>query len=160
NSGDVLAIPTAKKCFGIRMVSRKWRTVSMSEITCFLGDCLYEMDKIRNSSIDMILTDLPYGTTQNSWDSNIDLKRLWKQYLRIIKTYTSKEGRYLVRTGAPCMNCQDRYIACHSSCAAYKEWSQAREKARHEDIFSHMWSNSKLLTFNQWTKSRVNRWQR
>lgn len=57
----------------------------MYEVTCFLGDCLYEMDKIRNNSIDMILTDLPYGTTQNSWDSNIDLKRLWKQYLLIIK---------------------------------------------------------------------------
>lgn len=66
----------------------------------------------------------------------------------------------MVISGAPCMNCQDRHIACHGSCAAYKEWSQGREKARHKDIFSRMWSNSKLLTFNHWTKSRVNYWQK
>ena len=33
----------------------------------------------------MILCDLPYGTTQNKWDSVIDLEKLWKQYERIIK---------------------------------------------------------------------------
>ncbi len=49
------------------------------------GDCLEEMKKIPNKSIDMILCDLPYGTTQNKWDSVIDLKKLWKEYYRIIK---------------------------------------------------------------------------
>lgn len=49
------------------------------------GDCLEQMKKLPNKSIDMILCDLPYGTTQNKWDSVIDLKRLWKEYYRIIK---------------------------------------------------------------------------
>jgi site-specific DNA-methyltransferase (adenine-specific) len=49
------------------------------------GDCLNEMKNIPDKSIDMILCDLPYGTTQNKWDSVIDLKKLWKEYNRIIK---------------------------------------------------------------------------
>lgn len=49
------------------------------------GDCLEQMKKLPNKSIDMILCDLPYGTTQNKWDSVIDLKKLWKEYYRIIK---------------------------------------------------------------------------
>lgn len=48
-------------------------------------DCLLGMRKIKNKSIDMILCDLPYGTTQNKWDSVIPLNRLWKEYHRIIK---------------------------------------------------------------------------
>ncbi|MEK6906677.1 MAG: site-specific DNA-methyltransferase [Nanoarchaeota archaeon] len=49
------------------------------------GDCLEIMKKIPDKSVDMILSDLPYGTTQNEWDSVIPLKKLWKQYERIIK---------------------------------------------------------------------------
>lgn len=49
------------------------------------GDCLQVMFDIPSKSIDMILCDLPYGTTQNRWDSVIDLNKLWHQYLRIIK---------------------------------------------------------------------------
>lgn len=49
------------------------------------GDCLQIMHEIKDKSIDMILCDLPYGTTQNKWDSVIDLNELWKHYNRIIK---------------------------------------------------------------------------
>ena len=49
------------------------------------GDCLSEMDKIPSKSIDMVLCDLPYGTTQNQWDSIIPLDKLWTHYERIIK---------------------------------------------------------------------------
>lgn len=49
------------------------------------GDCLDVMGEIPNKSVDMILCDLPYGTTQNKWDSVIDLDKLWGQYKRIIK---------------------------------------------------------------------------
>lgn len=49
-------------------------------------DCLESMPKrISDNSIDMILADLPYGTTACSWDSIIPLKPLWKQYKRVIK---------------------------------------------------------------------------
>ena len=50
-----------------------------------LGDCLEVMKNIPDKSIDMILCDLPYGTTQNKWDSIIPLELLWEQYKRIIK---------------------------------------------------------------------------
>lgn len=50
----------------------------------FNGDCLEVMKKIPNSSIDLILCDLPYGTTKNKWDSTIELSALWEQYERII----------------------------------------------------------------------------
>lgn len=49
------------------------------------GDCLDVMPRIPDKSIDMILCDLPYGTTQNKWDSVIDLNKLWAEYKRIIK---------------------------------------------------------------------------
>jgi DNA modification methylase len=54
-----------------------------NKILC--GDCLDVMTKIPDKSIDMILCDLPYGTTQNKWDSVIPLDKLWEQYERIIK---------------------------------------------------------------------------
>ena len=49
-----------------------------------LGDCLELMKDIPNGSIDMILCDLPYGTTANKWDSVLPLDILWQQYERII----------------------------------------------------------------------------
>lgn len=49
------------------------------------GDTLKEMSKLPSKSVDMILADLPYGTTKNKWDSIIPLDQLWKQYNRIIK---------------------------------------------------------------------------
>lgn len=57
----------------------------MSEYTLFHGDCLEIMKEIPDKSIDMILCDLPYGTTRNKWDIIIDLDSLWGQYERIIK---------------------------------------------------------------------------
>jgi len=49
------------------------------------GECLEIMGSMPDKSVDMILCDLPYGTTQNHWDSVIDLKLLWGQYQRIAK---------------------------------------------------------------------------
>ncbi|MCY4657870.1 MAG: site-specific DNA-methyltransferase [Gammaproteobacteria bacterium] len=49
------------------------------------GDCLQVMSSIPDHSIDMVLCDLPYGTTQNKWDSVIPLSALWEHYRRIIK---------------------------------------------------------------------------
>lgn len=50
-----------------------------------LGDSIEIMKSISDQSIDMILTDPPYGITQNSWDKKPDFEKLWEQYLRIIK---------------------------------------------------------------------------
>lgn len=49
------------------------------------GDCLEIMQDIPDRSIDMILCDLPYGTTANKWDCVIDICKLWYAYKRIIK---------------------------------------------------------------------------
>lgn len=49
------------------------------------GDCLELMKYIEDKSVDMIFTDLPYSTTQNSWDCLIPFEPLWEQYKRIIK---------------------------------------------------------------------------
>ncbi len=49
------------------------------------GDCLELMKDIPDGSIDMILCDLPYGTTECKWDSILSFEILWKQYKRIIK---------------------------------------------------------------------------
>src|SRR5699024_7754284 len=49
------------------------------------GDCLELMKDIPDGSVDMILADLPYGTTACRWDSIIPFEPLWKQYERVIK---------------------------------------------------------------------------
>lgn len=49
------------------------------------GDCLKKMRLIEDGSVDMILCDLPYGTTGNKWDCVIPFAPLWEQYQRIIK---------------------------------------------------------------------------
>ena len=54
-----------------------------SVIDLHLGDCLEVMKRIPDKSVDAIICDLPYGTTQNKWDSVIPLDLLWDQYRRI-----------------------------------------------------------------------------
>jgi len=49
------------------------------------GDCLELMKEIPDGSVDMILCDLPYGTTACKWDTVIPFEPLWEQYKRIIK---------------------------------------------------------------------------
>lgn len=61
------------------------KKISEFENKVIEGDCIKVMNEIPDKSINMILCDLPYGTTQNEWDSRISLSELWKQYKRIIK---------------------------------------------------------------------------
>ena len=49
------------------------------------GDCLERMKEIPSGSVDLILTDPPYGTTQNKWDSVINLEDMWKEVWRVLK---------------------------------------------------------------------------
>jgi DNA modification methylase len=63
-------------------------------------DCLQGMKDIPDGSIDMILCDLPYGVTRNSWDSMIPLEDLWRQYKRIIKD-----------NGAICLHADGMFMA-------------------------------------------------
>lgn len=55
------------------------------KMTLLHGDCLELMNQIPDGSIDMVLSDLPYGATRWRWDTPINLPELWKQYRRIVK---------------------------------------------------------------------------
>ena len=54
-------------------------------IKLMLGDCLDRMNDIESGTVDMVLADIPYGTTQCKWDSVIPLDLMWKHLKRIIK---------------------------------------------------------------------------
>ena len=56
-----------------------------SEVTLYKGDCLVEMNKIPDGSVDCVICDLPYGTIAAKWDSVIPSELLWEQYKRILK---------------------------------------------------------------------------
>jgi site-specific DNA-methyltransferase (adenine-specific) len=67
----------------------------MNTVKLYLGDCLEKMSLLADDSVDLILADLPYGTTDRSgkkgsrifkWDSVIPLDQLWVQYRRVLKT--------------------------------------------------------------------------
>ena len=62
-----------------------------------LGDCLELMEGIPDGSVDMILCDLPYGTTDCQWDEIIPFDRMWEQYERII----SEDGAILLFGNEP-----------------------------------------------------------
>lgn len=64
------------------------------------GDCLEAMQQIPDGSINLILCDLPFGTTQNQWDSVIPLDQLWAQYKRV-----------LAPSGAVVLNSQGAFTA-------------------------------------------------
>jgi DNA modification methylase len=55
------------------------------EFTLWNGDCLEEMEKIPDGTVDMVMADPPYGTTACKWDSVIPLEPMWKQLKRVIK---------------------------------------------------------------------------
>lgn len=70
------ATPTAANQPAMPTIDRPW---------LMLGDCLERMQEIPDGSVDMVLCDLPYGTTQNRWDAVIPLDPLWEQYWRCLK---------------------------------------------------------------------------
>jgi site-specific DNA-methyltransferase (adenine-specific) len=55
------------------------------EIKLYHGDCIEKMKLIPDDSVDLVLCDLPYGTTKCKWDTIIDIKELWVHYKRIVK---------------------------------------------------------------------------
>lgn len=54
-------------------------------VKTYLGDCLEVMKDIPDKSVDMVLCDLPYGTTRNDWDSIIPMDKLWDAYHRVVR---------------------------------------------------------------------------
>lgn len=86
-----------------------------------IGDCLELLPGIPNKSIDMILTDLPYGTTACSWDTVIPFEPLWEQYKRIIK----ENGAIVLTASQPFTS-----ASIMSNVEMFKyEWVWAKSKA-------------------------------
>lgn len=82
-----------------------------------LGDCLELMKSIPDASVDMILCDLPYGTTRNKWDSVIDLSALWPEYKRICR------GAIVLTAQAPF----DKVLGASNICMLRYEWIWRKE---------------------------------
>ena len=61
------------------------KDVKTQDLWLMQGDCLERMKEIPNGSVDMVMADVPYGTTACKWDSIIPLEPMWEQLKRIIK---------------------------------------------------------------------------
>lgn len=84
-------------------------------------DCLNILPKIEDKSVDLILCDLPYGTTANSWDTVIPYDKLWEQYKRIIK----ERGVIALFSLAPF----DKTLACSNLEMFRYEWVWEKSNA-------------------------------
>tara|TARA_Y100000310_G_scaffold77027_1_gene73537 strand:- start:38018 stop:38743 length:726 start_codon:yes stop_codon:yes gene_type:complete len=109
------------------------------------GDCLQLLPAIEDGSIDMILCDLPYGTTQCKWDSVIPLDTLWKQYDRILK----KDGVVALTAAQPFTS-----VLVNSNLKHFKyEWIWEKSKAtgylnaKKQPLRSH---ESVLIFYRKW----------
>jgi len=86
-------------------------------VNLHLGDCLEVMKQIPDKSVDAIICDLPYGTTQNKWDSVIPLDLLWDQYKRICK------GAIVLTAQSPF----DKVLGCSNLKMLKYEWIWKKE---------------------------------
>jgi len=93
---------------------------AVSHSTVFHGDCLEIMKSIPDRSIDMILCDLPYGTTACKWDTIIPFDKLWEQYERIIKP----NGAIVLTAGQPFTS----YLLMSNPKLFKYEWIYQKEK--------------------------------
>lgn len=80
----------------------------------WLGDCFDLFARVPDGSVDMVLCDLPYGTTQNKWDSVLPLDRLWAEYWRV-----AKPNAAIVLTAAAPF---DKVLACSQLGRFKYEW--------------------------------------
>jgi len=120
----------------------------MLKIELIQGDCLEKMRDIPDGSIDMVLTDPPYGTTQCKWDSVIPFEPMWEQLKRVIKP-----------NGAIVLTSQSLFTAKVMTTSPYFRYCLIWEKTKaggflnanrmplqaHEDITVHY---KKLPTYN------------
>ena len=121
------------------------------------GDCLDVMKDIPDGSVDMILCDLPYGTTACKWDSVIPFEPLWEQYKRIIKD----RGAIVLFGSEPFSS----YLRM-SNIKQYKyDWVWSKNQpsgiatAKYMPMKNHemvsVFSNSKTIYYPQKVKSKI-----
>ncbi|WP_019615498.1 DNA-methyltransferase [Psychromonas ossibalaenae] len=85
------------------------------------GDCLDLMAKLEDNSIDMVLADLPFGTTRQKWDKVIDMNALWEQYNRIVKD----DGAIVLFAKPPF----DKVLACSNLKTYRYDWIWEKTRA-------------------------------
>lgn len=90
-------------------------------IKLYKGDCLTNLNKIADNSIDMVLSDLPYGTTKCKWDSVIDLVQMWDHLTKVIKP----GGVIALTAQAPF----DKVLACSNLKMFRYEWIYEKANA-------------------------------
>ena len=78
-------IDTESTGVSVRTLRRNPAPIGREPIALHLGDCLDVMPTLADQSVDLVLADLPYGTTRCSWDSVIPLEPLWAEYRRICR---------------------------------------------------------------------------
>jgi DNA modification methylase len=89
--------------------------------TLLNGNCLDIMPTLSAGCVDMVFCDLPYGTTQNSWDTIIPFDELWKEYRRIVK----ENGAIVLTAQSPF----DKTLACSNLKDFRYEWIWEKNKA-------------------------------
>lgn len=107
-------------------------------ITLMKGDCLELMDNIADASVDLLLVDLPYGTTQCKWDQIIPFDELWPIYNRIVKKngamiFTSTQPFTSVLVGSNIKNFKYTWVWEKSKATGYLNAKKMPMRA-HEDI--------------------------
>lgn len=85
-----------------------------------LGDCIEQMRSIPDGSVDLVLTDPPYGTTQNKWDSVLPLDEMWKEVWRLLRV----DGTVVLTAQAPF----DKLLG--ASCLRHMKYDWVWEKPR------------------------------
>ena len=126
------------------------------QITLWHGDCLEEMKRIPDGSVDMVLTDPPYGTTACKWDSVIPFEPMWEQLKRI----TKKNGAIVLTASQPFTSA---LVMSNSKMFKY-EWIWHKNKVTdifnannaplkaHENIL--VFANNRKYTFNKQMEDR------
>ena len=106
--------------------------------TLIEADCLEAMQELPTGSVDMILCDLPYGTTRNGWDSLIPLKPLWDEYLRVVKErgaiVLTAQGLFTARLMTSCEEHFKYKIVWMKSKATNFLNAKRQPLRKHEDI--------------------------
>lgn len=116
----------------------------------FCGDCLEVMEFLPDGGVDMVLCDLPYGTTQNKWDSVIDLTRLWDQYWRV-----------LIPSGAVCLTSSQPFtstLVTHQIDLFRHEWIWIKNRGSNfaNTVREPMKEHESVLVFSRgrWTYNK------
>ena len=121
-------------------------------INLMLGDCLERMKEIPTGSVDLILADLPYGTTNVSWDSVIPFESLWDEFKRVTKV-----GSTIILFGngvftAKCILSNEKWYKYNlvwkkSKCGS-PLLAKYRPMMKHEDVIVFTNGGGKHFTYN------------